>query len=399
VQAHLLADEAGYALGISKDKNGIDKRADEKHKIFCELLREFQDWEGLKDSALREAMSWLDAVLREGRVLQDLRFSEVLSKDWVSFVPEDGPLRGQHLFEHAEAKAFWLIELQKRSSPGEKTEKRQVRGECAVCGRETMLVGKIPVGVKLVGNTPLHSINADAFTSFVSGTGAFKKAHIGLCFECGDTASRAFNYLSNSDQHRRSLIYDKKKRDALANQIALFWVKAPAQLHVGERVLDLNDLESIDFGAALAATVGKPALTTTSQLLKLLELPWSPVDSSLCLDDYGFYLGILSPNVGRVALREWVAVSLAVLKKNLARFLHPALFPPVANLRSLSQSERYCRHWNQRTRILAENCYVLRISATTPRKGFGLLQSIIFVSRMFSKTRARLGGYTRLPAH
>jgi len=87
------------------------------------------------------------------------------------------------------------------------------------------------------------------------------------------------------------------------------------------RVLDLNNLESIDFGAALAATAGKPALTTTSQLLHLLKLPWFPVDASLRLDDYGFYLGILSPNVGRVALREWVAVSLVVLKKNLARFL------------------------------------------------------------------------------
>ncbi|MCL5022238.1 MAG: type I-C CRISPR-associated protein Cas8c/Csd1 [Nitrospirae bacterium] len=321
VQAHLLTDEAGYALGVSKDKSGTDKRAEKKHKTFCELLREFQKWEGLKNPALREATVWLDVALKEGRVRQDPRFGDVLSKDWVSFVPEAGPLFGHHLFEHAEAKHFWMVELQKRSSPGGKKENRRVQGECAVCGRKSLLVGKIPLGVKLAGNTPLHSVNADAFASFVSGASAFKKTHLGLCFECGDTASRAFNYLSNSEQHRRSLIYDREKRDSLTNQIALFWVKALAPIQVGESILDLNNLGSIDFGAALASTSGKPALATTSQLLDMLKLPWSSADSSLSLDDYGFYLGILSPNVGRVALREWVAVSLTVLKKNLARFL------------------------------------------------------------------------------
>ena len=321
VQAHLLVDEAGYALGVNRDKNGVDKRAEEKHKAFCELLSKFREWEGLKDPGLSEAMNWLDAALKRNGLREDPRYGEILAKDWVSFVPETGPLRGQHLFEHAEARRFWMIELQSRSAPGDKKDKRRVLGQCAVCGKETVLLGKIPVGVKLVGNTPLHSINADAFTSFISGPAAFKKAHIGLCFECGDTASRAFNYLSNSEQHRRVLIFDKEKRDSLTNQIALFWLKAPAPVRIEEMVIDLNDLASVDFGAALAGTRAKLASTTLSQLLRLLERPWVPDNSSLRLDDYGFYLGILSPNVGRIALREWVAVSLEGVKKNLAKFL------------------------------------------------------------------------------
>lgn len=321
LQAHLLVDEAGYAVGANKEKNGTDRRSEEKHKIFCELLRVFLASESLKDPFLREAIVWLATALKYDRVRKDPRFGEMLSKDWVSFVPETGPLAGKHLFGHSDAKDFWLFELQKRSLPSSKKEKNQVRGECSVCGRENILVGKIPLGVKLAGTTPLHSLNADAFISFLAGTATFKKAHLGLCFECGDTASRAFNYLSNSDQHRRTLLYDKDKRDSLANQIALFWVKATAPIKIGETLLDFSNLDEIDFGAALAVTSGKSAQATASQLLELLKLPWTAVDSNLSLDDYSFYLGIFSPNIGRIALRELLVVSITTLKKNLLRFL------------------------------------------------------------------------------
>ena len=57
------------------------------------------------------------------------------------------------------------------------------------------------------------------------------------------------------------------------------------------------------------------------QLADLLKLPWKPKDSSLRLDDYGFYLAVLSPNVGRVALREWIADSLEMIKGRLNVFL------------------------------------------------------------------------------
>ncbi|OPY66902.1 MAG: CRISPR-associated protein (Cas_Csd1) [Syntrophorhabdaceae bacterium PtaU1.Bin034] len=326
IQPHLLVDEAGYALAVARNKGGTDKHAAEKHESFRSLVKDFLRYDGLSDPDLREAVRWLETALGEGRAREGSRFDEVLSKDWVSFVPEAGPLRGRHLFEHPEAKAFWLKELKNRSSPGEKKEKRQVRGECAVCGKEGLLVGRIPVGVKLVGNTPLHSINADAFTSFMSGSGAFKRGHIGLCFECGDTASRAFNYLSDSPQHRRDLVRDSAKRDSLSNQIALFWLKAPSPISVGDRVLDLTEMIS-NFGTVLSERRndgnGAPP-ATTSQLLALLELPWKPTEAALRLDDFAFYLAVVSPNVGRIALREWIEVSLGDLKERLRKFLEGA---------------------------------------------------------------------------
>lgn len=324
MEAHLLSDEAGYALGIQTTRGGgEDKRAADKHERFKNLVNDFLAWDGLTDISLREAVGWLKDSLDRQDILADPRAGEVLSKDWVSYKPEMGPLAGRHLFEHELAKAYWLEVMQARCAPGEKKSKRTVIGQCATCGGNDLpLIGKIPLGVKLAGVTPLHSLNADAFTSYQSGADNFKRAHLGLCFPCGDTASRAFNYLSQSDQHRKTLAYDKDKRDSLANQFALFWLKAPAPFMVGETEINLDDLDAL-LGTILTEAHGKDEApqATLSQLADLLKLPWNPKDSSLRLDDYGFYLAILSPNVGRIALREWIAVSLEQVKGQLNVFL------------------------------------------------------------------------------
>lgn len=323
VQAHLLADEAAYALGVAKKKGGdLHKDCHDKHRAFRELINKFRAWPGLQDPALREALDWLDTALDGGLLPKDPRYGDILSKDWVSFVPEVGPLAGQHLYLHPDAVAFWLVELQERSNPGEEQKKLHVVGQCAVCGEVHPLVGRIPLGVKLAGNKPMHSLNEDAFTSFQAGSGTFKRAHLGVCFHCGDTAARAFNYLVASDQHRRIIARDKLRRDGLGNQVAVFWLKAPAPIEVGDRLLDVQDLTAVDWGAVLQETQrpGAPE-STPSQLLELLRSPWKPAEHALALDDYAFHLGVVSPNVGRVAVREWVQVSLAELKEHLRHFL------------------------------------------------------------------------------
>lgn len=325
IQAHLLADEAGYALGVSQDKGGAtDKRAANKHEAFRQLVKKFLGWQNLQDAGLFEALGWLESALDNRLVQADPRYGEMLTKDWVSFVPEGGPLVGEHLFEHPEAKTSWVAEIQERSAPGEKSSKKVVLGECSVCGsQDVALVGKIPLGVKLAGTVPLHSYNASAFPSFYSGAAPEKSAHLGLCFTCGDSAARAFNYLSNSDKHKKSLVWDKDKRDSLANQTALFWLKAEkdSKLEIGKAVFDMEDLLA-SVGTALAEERNKEGIPPAKekQLTTLLDLPWKPKEAGLTLDDFGFYLGILSPNVGRIALREWISVSLGTLKHNLSTF-------------------------------------------------------------------------------
>ena len=328
IRAYLLTDEAAYALGVSKEKGGgQDKRAREKHTAFRELLDAFRAWDGLQDPALREALEWLYRVLEAGLVHRDPRYPQILAKDWVSFVPEEGPLTGRHLFEHPDAKAFWLVELERRTDPGGTSKKYHPSGQCAVCGQVRPLVKRIPLGVKLPGlrPIPLHSLNKDAFTSFYGGGDTSKRAHLGVCFRCGDTAARAFNHLSASDQHHRELVRDDQKRESLGNQVAVFWLKAPAPVpvQVGDRVVDVADLTEVDWGSVLMESrTREPAPEPmTSQLLELLRVPWKPSDAALRLDDYAFYLGVVSPNVARVALREWIQVSLEEFKEHLRRFL------------------------------------------------------------------------------
>jgi CRISPR-associated protein Csd1 len=322
-EAHLLADEACYALGVAKQQDGgEDGRVVEKHRLFRKLFADFRASPERHDPALGRAIDEIERVLDECWIPQDERFDEITSKQWVSFVLEHGPLAGVHLYQHPEAKAFWLSEMERRCATIEKDEReRFAEGTCSVCGDSgKALIRKLPVGVKLAGTVPLTSLNKGAFTSFIGGGDTEKKAHLGLCFNCGDTAARAFNYLSNSDRHRRDLLRDPqpKNKDKLSNQIALFWLKVPGPVRVDEQVIDFNDLAKFDLGSVAASSAPSADL---SQLHALLKLPWHPVDSALHLNDYGFYLAVLSPNVGRIAVREWMATTLEAVKSNLASFL------------------------------------------------------------------------------
>jgi len=187
-------------------------------------------------------------------------------------------------------------------------------------------VGKIPK-VKLTSTVPLHSLNADAFVSYLAGREVFKRAHLGLCFECGDLAARTFNYLSNSEWHRKNLLRDLTNRDSLTNQIALFWIKEKEEcpIRIGEVEFDVEEiliqLSTVLVEDRLQNETTQGPQPTLSQLTALLDLPWKPREAHLRLDDYGFCLAVLSPNVGRIAVREWVAVSLTDLKGRLKRFL------------------------------------------------------------------------------
>jgi CRISPR-associated protein Csd1 len=320
--AHLLTDEAGYIFGLldeKKDRNDPQaiKRGAEKHQNFKALVRDFLESSTLQSLELRQAIEMMLQVL-EGKALHiDPRFKEIESKQWVSFQMDFGILADQQLFEHEEAKRFWAQEMQRRTA-----NEPPVFGECATCKERKQLVSKIPLGVKLAGVTPLHSLNANAFVSYRSG---FKGAHIGICFDCADTASRAFNYLSNSEQHRRTLVFNSDKRDGLENQFALFWVSTSEAenptFEVGDQTFDFDSLAS-DLALAIAEErpiEGKPR-AELAQLAQLLEVKWRVKDGVINLADVGFNLGILSPNVGRIALREWITVSLEQLKTNYARY-------------------------------------------------------------------------------
>lgn len=307
--ASLLVDRASYALGYAKSTKGKEastERASQYHAKFMELLRSFLQWDGLTDAHLRGVLGVLVGLLEDEDVLAQIRASAtgITADDWVSFMPEWGPLKGQHLYDHPLARAFWVEELQRR------TLAMGVEGECAICGRQRPLLRKLPLQVE--GTRPIHALNHDAFPSFSLTSNGVQ---IGICFECGDKATRALDYLWSHKDHHQNLIKDPNSNDSLKNQRAVFWLKEPAALETGETetVLDLT---------MLAPILGRRPGASLSQLYNLLKLPWKPATHALLLDDNAFFLAVFSPNVARLALREWIQVSLEDLKEHLRRFLN-----------------------------------------------------------------------------
>ena len=310
VRPHPVADEAAYVFANISD----DRRAEKKHEAYLELLRKIIASPAIHDRVLKEALVSFKSAIERNIVERDERFGQVAGKDWISLVVDDGPLAGQHLFNHPEVVSAWADELGSSLS--------QNSGQCAVCGEQANLLRFIP-SVKLQGMAPLHSLNADAFVSFIGLPNASKKAHVGVCYRCGDTAARAFNYLRDEQNHHRILLREANKLDSLNNHFALFWLKSPPS-PVGTGEAELNWTEMLARLGDVISEHSEVIATPTPDVRHVYNLvsePWKPRDASLNLDEYAFYLSLVSPNVGRIALRDWITISLKGLRENLSAFL------------------------------------------------------------------------------
>lgn len=316
--AYPLADEAGYVFGIGKD-------GDKKSLAFFKLLEKMLEAPELSDPMLSQAVALVDRIIRDGRLAADPSIHQLDAKDWIAFAMAEGPLSNQFLFEHPAVQRFWFRHLRDITNAATKGGDL-ISGECSVCGVEQTLPGRIPLGVKLGIPNPLVSQNADAYVSRVEGRDAFKRAALCLCLECGDAAARALNYLSNDARHHRQLIAIPNKNGDLDNYHALFWLRrAPIPRDVARPIADLSALLNAIPALMERAKdqppqpVGSP--TVLSQLEDLLKLPWSLSDHAAALSEEGFYLLLVSPNQGRIAVRDWIAVSLGSLRRNLTQFL------------------------------------------------------------------------------
>jgi len=328
IQAHPLVDEAGYALGVAKEKGGgFNKKASEKHGAFVKLLRKIYRSPEIRDRDLKLAI-WLIQLKRTRNGIKKInRFSDILNKDWTSFVFDDGPFADQHLFEHPEIKLFWQEELKERTRQNTDAGKAKT-GVCSICGKSSQMARKIPVGVKLYKPNPLHSFNKDAFVSQMEGVNVFDdKAHLGQCVICGDTIARTLNYLTSNEYHYKIITQDRKdgklNTDSARNQFALFWLKDEQPIKVGETTIEPAELLK-----NLSLVISRPALAEKDapppdlmQLENMLKTPWTGRDASINIANNAFYLLVLSPNKGRIAVRDWIYISLDRLQQNLKTFL------------------------------------------------------------------------------
>ena len=94
-------------------------------------------------------------------------------------------------------------------------------------------------------------------------------------------------------------------------------------MKVGEAMIDPAKLlknVGLVMSKADSADKGSPP-PDLRQLENLLNTPWTARDASVNIANNAFYLLVLSPNKGRIAVRDWIYVSLDKLRQNLKTFL------------------------------------------------------------------------------
>ncbi len=120
--------------------------------------------------------------------------------------------------------------------------------------------------------------------------------------------------------------------DSPQNLFAFYWIEQPeeAKAAVSVNPADILSKASLLFGEGkdeednAETEKGKPNArlpVELSQLEALLNTPWTAQQQALRLDENAFCLLMLSPNKGRISVREWFKVGLGRLKSNLKEFL------------------------------------------------------------------------------
>jgi len=335
-QAYPLADEAAYVLGINRGK-GSGKDTAKKHADFVYLLDKAIAYFATDNSALSHITLGIKNLIERKQLESLPQWEKIESKDWVSIQIEGKNGNDKQLFEHPAVRAFWITELAERCVP-DRTGDVHLRGECGISGKqEDSLVKRIPLAVTLYKPVPLHSLNKDAFVSGLEGSRASDRSHVGQGIEAGDLIARTLNYLRNQPLHCKKLAKAIEKgkldMDSPKNLFAFYWIEQP------EAAMPVMNISPEDVLAKLSllfcesaseedeegatekrATKTKPS-GELSQLEALLNVPWTGQEQTLRLDENYFCLLILSPNKGRISVREWFKVGLGQIKNNLRAFL------------------------------------------------------------------------------
>ncbi|NSW83324.1 MAG: type I-C CRISPR-associated protein Cas8c/Csd1 [Syntrophothermus sp.] len=306
-----LADEATYVLGINRiSQEKVDKKATAKHQAYKAMLEQIALSPHIEDELLREAVTRVSQLVEDGSVAKAFGKRDVLGKQWITFVYETGHLRGKHLHEMPQIKEFWA-----RKVSGDVASNAEQ--PCCICGRRERIVRNIPTKIVLKsGNRQIASFNKSAFVSFSFSE---KGAPVGMCVPCAENASQALNYLV---QHNSQVIYEdrtakgKVNNDSPRNQVAVFWLKEDMKLSLEGQEISCEELFAMPI--VMPESMG---VTTTEEVIdRFLKAPWGTGADVLNLDENTFYLAVLSPNTGRIAVRDWIEVGAGQVKANLAKY-------------------------------------------------------------------------------
>lgn len=305
-----LADEAAYVLGISKiNQKKVDKKAAAKHQAYKDMLKQIMSSPNIEDELVREAVACVGQMIEDCKVKKafEKEKRDVLAKQWIAFVYEKGHLRGKHLHEIPQIKEFWARKVANDVASN-------VEQPCCICGRREKIVRNVPTKIVLKsGSRQFASFNKSAFVSFSFSE---KDVPVGMCMPCAENASQALNYLV---QHNSQIIYEdrtakgKVNNDSPRNQIAVYWLKEDSTFSLEGQEISFEEL----FATPIALPGSIEVKTTEELINRFLKAPLEGGADAVNLDENAFYLAVLSPNTGRIAVRDWIEVGAEQVKANL----------------------------------------------------------------------------------
>jgi CRISPR-associated protein Csd1 len=303
---------------ISDVYKAVFPQESELHASYRDQLRRALDSGHLKHPDVLRAVEQLLRAILDGTLKSQLAASKGTERDWVSFTARvDGRL--EHLISHPDVQHAWaqVLARELRST----TEDGATRvGDCASCGAFGPLIRR--TAVKVPANpaslAPITSLNQSAFLSQETD---FKRAPISLCLDCGDTATRALNWLLTTEPHNQYLHIATRKGqgDRGVSQT----IRAVAWMNEDQVMAELQEPLQLVTGPDDAAPMFLPELQlppSEADLERLWQVPLrSGALDEIDPDALDFHLMLLSPIKGHVIFRGLDVLTVGQLHANLNR--------------------------------------------------------------------------------
>lgn len=306
----LCVDDASYVLGIPNPDKKDSSASEREHSEFLRLHRIAGRY--VRHSALRKAMDILQNIPSE-------QLAGIEPKDPTAFRLD----RKVWLFDLPEYQCFWSRYLEKRLGAA--------KAVCALCGEMKPALRIVPFRVRLFGqNVPIISINTKEQPAFGS-QGKDQLANATACYSCLANANQVLQHLlllernddtgENKSSGRHAVVLARDQRQALGNEIAVFWTKIlmERQAQDGEQIR-FEDLARVPIEEFDNIPEDAPPVKA-GQARDLLGAPFAPGTDVSTLPTNQFYLAVLSPNKSRLVVREWLETDIEPVRESIKRYL------------------------------------------------------------------------------
>ena len=351
IKPNLFVDNARYALGLAEGGAASEefKSFRKLHELALETLSKFGENQGSDVTGREETEAQLNIILAylrlsaeerkkrlEGAERDEPRQPKSAGKakkkgkeETTAKLPDERDIVAfattkRYPFDGEFARVFWMQHLQQECS--------EEIGVCSACGdtEEKPLLRIFPFKIRLFGERcPILSVNTDEQHSFGSlGKGQLSNSPI--CIECAGKADRVLKFLiqlekgDNGEEKssgRHAVILARDSKQALGNQIAVFWTKElmERESREGEKItfdeLAKSPIEEFD-----QIPENSPPVKA-GQVRDLLKAPFCSHAGGLSLPTNRFYFAIFSPNKSRLVVREWLETDIEPVRENIKHYL------------------------------------------------------------------------------